>query len=278
MSIRMTDLKNFSETAQCKTMAEASRRLGITPPSLSESVKRLEQDLSCILFFRTRSGISLTPSGRTLLEKSRPILASIVDLQSVNISKAPYRGGGLVIGCHPLVASYSIPRALNQLDQVAQDFKIELRHDLSRHIQTDVQRGRIDLGIVVNPAPAPDLVIRKMALDEVCVWYNPSREMRPRVVCDPDLFQTQFILRKWKSAPTQMLTSQSLELIARMTEQGLGYGILPERVVELLKLPLIRLKNTPVHPDKICLVYRPEFGKTGFEKRCLEVFSQSLNR
>jgi DNA-binding transcriptional LysR family regulator len=58
--------------------------------------------------------------------------------------------------------------------------------------------------------------------------------------------------------------------------EGLGYGILPERAVRMLGAPLNRVKGLPFYRDEICLVWRPEFGKTDFEKFVIESLKQSF--
>ena len=93
-----------------------------------------------------------------------------------------------MIGCHATVAQYSVPKALSYLQKVAPDYKIELKHDFSRNIQAEVQRGHIDVGIVINPVEVPDLVIVKLALDRVCVWSAKTKENIDTLICNQNLF------------------------------------------------------------------------------------------
>lgn len=61
MKYRMTDLRNFVEASSCPTIMQAAQKLEISQPALSESIKRLESDLGYLLFYRSRTGIKLTP-------------------------------------------------------------------------------------------------------------------------------------------------------------------------------------------------------------------------
>jgi DNA-binding transcriptional LysR family regulator len=220
-----------------------------------------------VFFYRTRSGVSLTPSGRKLLERARSALKAVGEIEQHTEGRGS-REHAIIIGAHPVVASYALPRALRELETTAPEFQISLRHGLSREIQGEIQAGRIDIGVVINPSPAPDLVIRKLADDEIAVWTRAQGETGARVICDPDLFQAQSILRSWKGRPARIVSTPSLELVARLTAEGLGFGIAPARVVKLLNLPLKRLKGAPTYADRICLVHRPEFGRAGFERAC----------
>src|SRR5262245_20478423 len=191
MKYRVTDIHNFVEAAGCTTLSQAAVKLEVSQPALSQSIQRLEADTGLVLFYRSRSGIQLTPSGRTFLTAAQKALQALQELEINESERTIFGGRTISIGCHPLVAQYSIPRALAHLKVVAPDYRIELRHDLSRSIQYEIQRGNIDVGIVINPTVVPDLVIRKLGIDYVRVWTTPRTTSHDTVVCNLDLFQTQ---------------------------------------------------------------------------------------
>ncbi|MBK7963616.1 MAG: LysR family transcriptional regulator [Bdellovibrionales bacterium] len=276
MKYRINDVKNFVETSSCSTIVQSSQRLEISQPALSESLKRLEMDLGCILFYRSRSGIQLTPSGKLFLRKAQNALRAFHELDMTLESGNIFSGRTIVIGCHPTVAQYSIPKALSYLKTKAPDYKIELRHDLSRNIQAEIQRGNIDIGMVINPAEVPDLVIQKLDIDIVGIWSPKTSEELDTVICNPNLFQTQSILKKWKEKPQKIISTDSLELICRLVNEKIGFGILPERAVRLSGFSLRHFATLPSYKDEICLVYRPEFGKVPAEKVTAEALRKSM--
>lgn len=275
MNIRMNDIKNFTQTASCQTIMQAAQKLEISQPALSESLKRLESDAGIILFYRSRNGIKLTPAGKDFLHKCHTLLEAYFNLETAQDEKTIFGNQTISIGCHATVAQYSIPKALSYLKSSAPDFKIELRHDLSRNIQSAVQRGDLDIALVINPTEVPDLIIHKLALDTVSVW-SASDETLDHIICNPNLFQTQSILKKWKNKPKKLISTDSLELICRLTNEKIGYGIIPERAVLLSKMKLQQLSKLPTYSDQISLIYRPEFGKTQAEKFVIEALKKAL--
>lgn len=275
----MTDIENFATTSACTTIVQAASKLEISQPALSESLKRLESDLGHILFYRSRSGIQLTPTGKIFLSKALVLLQSIDRLEISTENENIFNGRTIVIGCHATVAQYSVPKALSYLQKVAPDYKIELKHDFSRNIQSEVQRGHIDVGIVINPVEVPDLVIVKLALDRVCVWSAKTKEKNiDTLICNQNLFQTASILKKWKNKPSKIIHTDSLELICQLVDENIGYGIIPQRAVALSKLKLKDHKKLPSCNDEICLVYRPEFGKSLFEKITITALKEAIDR
>lgn len=276
MKYRLTDVKNFVETSSCTTIIQAAKKLEISQPALSESLKRLESDLGFILFYRSRSGIQLTPSGKVFLGRAQVAMQAFNDLNIAHDGEHIFAGRTLTVGCHTTVAQYSIPKAFSFLKEKAPDYKVELRHDLSRNIQAEIQRGNLDIGIVINPASVPDIVIQKLDTDTVGVWAAKSNQEYDTVICNLNLFQTQSILKRWKNKPDKIISTDSLELIARLVDEKVGYGILPERAVQLSGFSLKHLPNLPTYKDEICLVYRPEFGRSPAEKLMIEALKKSI--
>jgi len=279
MKYRITDITNFVEACACSTIVEAARKLEISQPALSESLKRLELDLGFVVFYRSRLGIQLTPSGKVFLTKAQILMQSIDNLEITNDKENIFGGRTITIGCHATVAQYSIPKALAYLKKKAPDYKIELRHDLSRNIQTEIQRGNIDIGIIINPVEVPDLVIQKLAIDEVGVWEAGAKDSNLKfdtIICNLNLFQTQSILKKWKNKPIRIISTDSLELICKLVDGKIGYGILPERAVKISGFNLKNIKTLPNFKDEISLVYRPEFGKSPSEKITIVALKEAI--
>ncbi len=272
--IRLNDLNNFIEASGFPSLSMASKKLGVTQPALSESIKRLEKDLETVLFYRTKNGISLTPEGKKALEKSKSIRIMLNDLGEMRSDqKQPL----LTLGCHPAIGSYFLPYFIKRVNHTIPEGRFKITHDLSRNIQLQVQSGEIDFGIIVNPSPNPDLILKHIGVDMVRVWKSKKKGDDNKIIADLDLLQTQNILNKWKRAPKELMSMSSLEIIARMTNQGCGYGIIPERTVKLLNFDLEIVKGSPCFKDEFYLVYRPEFGKTRYEKDVIKLIVESFS-
>jgi DNA-binding transcriptional LysR family regulator len=277
MDIRLNDVRNFVACATCRTLSEAAIKLEISQPALTQSIQNLEAEVGMILFYRSRSGVRLTPSGRDFLERSVHFMEAYEGLSRDQNSSNTFGSRMISIGCHPVVAQYSLPKALKALAKAAPDYQIHLRHDLSRKIQISIQRGELDVGIVVNPVEVPDLVIQRLGYDHVSVWRPSGGFDEETIVCNLELFQTQSILKKWKKHPRRILSTESLELVAQMVGEGVGFGILPSRAVELSSQRLKNMSELPSYRDVISLCYRPEFGKSPAEASVLDAIKKTFN-
>lgn len=269
MDYRISDLRNFLAASSVNTISQAALILGVSQPSISDSIKRLETQLGSKLFYRSRSGIQLTSTGRAFVKKSQNVFDAISALDAED--SGAFLGRSLKVGIHSSVAGYLIPDALTLLQEMAPDFQLIFRHDASSTIQSMIQSAELDLGVIINPVKVPDIIIKEIGKDFIKVWKGKENlgDLK-RVFCDPNLIQTQTLLRKWKVSSSQITTTSSLELICQLVSKGLGYGIVPERIVKRIDPSLQEVPDTPVYKDEVCVVYRPEFGKEKYERLLID--------
>ncbi|WP_105170052.1 LysR family transcriptional regulator [Pseudoalteromonas sp. T1lg23B] len=257
------DLSYFEEVANTQNLSRAAQRLGITQPSMSAAIKRLEQSFNTQLVIRSRNGVKLTRAGIALAEHSRKFMADWEQLQANVIRAGTDMLGTFSIGCHPSVALYTLPNLLPALKNKYPNLKLNFVHDLSRKITEQVIGCEIDFGLVINPVRHPDLVIHKLLLDEVTLWRGPTFDgtanAKERVIlyCDPNLKQSQALLKVIDLNKFQVEHSNNLEVIACLVAKGIGLGILPQRVANKSSEPLHRYEhNDAMVIDELCLIHR----------------------
>ena len=70
----LQQLKYALTIADCGSMNEAAKRLFLSQPSLSETVKELEQEIGLQIFMRSNRGIIITPEGEEFLGYARQVI------------------------------------------------------------------------------------------------------------------------------------------------------------------------------------------------------------
>lgn len=277
------ELTYFLEIAHTLNISRAAERLGISQPSLSLAVKRLEDALGTELLIRGKSGVHLTRAGQKFVSQARVLLHEWERLSDAAVRDDATLTGRYVIGCHPSVGLYTLPQIVPQILQKHPDLELKLMHGLSRQVTDEVIAFKVDFGVVVNPVSHPDLVIKVLAKDEVTLWTGRNRAQSIAsgvLLSDPDLLQTQAIqkqmLKKGMPFP-RAVTSSSLEVIAALVAQGAGVGILPGRVATRdAYLGLQVVDGAPKFQDKICLIYRADAQKTAASKALIAAIAQCL--
>ena len=269
-----TEISYFIEVAKVGNISRASERLGITQPSLSHAMQRLEGSLGSELFIRSRTGVKLTKSGSAFLTMAEQFITQWEQIKSSVQETDSTLSGHYSIGLHPSVALYSLKCFLPKLVEDYPQLQIELVHDLSRKILQQVISFKIDFAIVVNPSPHPELIIHQLCTDDVMIWSHQRLsqplttllEERYPFICDPDLIQVQKILIELKKrgfAIDRFIKSSNLEVVRSLTAEGIGLGILPKRVALNEGFSLKPTDpSLPSYQDSICLVYRADTPKT----------------
>lgn len=272
-----TDITYFIEVAKLGSVSEAAVKLGLSQPSITISIKRLEQSLQVQLFIRTKKGVQLTNAGKELFLKGQKLLDEWRDIRESTIEKYTSVVGHYRFGCHPSVGLYSLKYFLPELIQKHPELEINLVHDHSQAITQKVIDLQVDIAIAVNPTKHPDLIIKKLFNDEVGLWKSKQNCNENVLICDPELVQSTTIIKKLKRNKLEFsrrIATPSLENIVSLTAAGIGMGIIPGRVVagsgEASKL--VKVTNTPIFQDEICLIYRVENKNI----KAIEVMAQTI--
>jgi DNA-binding transcriptional LysR family regulator len=257
LNINPADLRYFLEVADTLNVSRAAERLGIGQPTLSQAIKRLEDEFGTRLLDRYKTGVRLTAAGGRLLVEGKSILESFAKLKGDVASAEKEIEGIYSIGCHPSVGRFALPTFFNSLLEGHPRLEIKLKHGLSREITESVVSFRTDFGIVVNPVKNPDLVIRELCRDLVGFWSAPGA-LSDTLIYDPSLAQSQALLAKAAQLFERKIESSNLEVIAALAESGAGAAILPERVARQHPKLKIHKRDLPVFEDRVCLVYRAD--------------------
>jgi DNA-binding transcriptional LysR family regulator len=257
-----SDLEYFLCVAKLQNISKAASELGVSQPTLTQSMKKLEAAVGVTLFLRSAKGALLTPAGHRVLSRATELMDVWQSLRHVALQEEHELSGHFRIGAHPAVACYLWPPFFRHVKATAPRVELSLVHDLSRKIAEGVLQFKIDLGFVINPPLHNDLVIKPLGFDTVAI-FSSSNRYTDILFGDPVLIQTQDILRKIKSSQfsySQFVECSSLEVIQSLVTSGAGYGILPKRVACSEGASTLEIvdPNLPVFRDRICLVYRKE--------------------
>ena len=256
------DLQGFVQIVISKNITKAATVIGVTQPSLSQSLKRLEESVGEQLLIRSKSGVQLTKAGEKIYQNAKQLIEQWEQLKIEARQSRQEIKGTVKLGCHSSVGQYTLglflPRLLKKNPQI--DF--HLSHSLSRRVLDQLINYELDLALVINPVFHPDLRLHRLGKDKVRIWKakNSNSDV---LIFDPELMQAQHILKKLKqkkSSYSRFITSESLEVITQLCLEGAGAGIIPERVVKLydVKKRLSFENSSPDYSDELFLASRVE--------------------
>ena len=79
-NMELLQLKYFTAAAEQQHITKAAERLHIAQPALTQSIKKLEEEMGVRLFDRSGRNIVLNETGRLFLQRITPILAELENL------------------------------------------------------------------------------------------------------------------------------------------------------------------------------------------------------
>jgi LysR family transcriptional regulator, cell division regulator len=266
-----SDILYFQEVAQTQNLSRAAERLAVSQPALSLSLKRLEEQLNTKLFVRKSNGLALTESGKILMRQCQSLLSCWQSVVAETTKSDTELIGRFRLGCHPSVAMYALRDVIGDIYRRHEQIEIQLVHGLSRVISEQVITGQIEFGYVINPIQHPDLVINRMAQDEVSFWKTAGAP-DDVLIYDPALVQSQSLMKKTKKKHfRRSVLSDNLEVVAMLARSGAGVAILPGRVARAVESSLKPVKALPSFQDELALIYRSDTPKTLAMKTVLQM-------
>lgn len=280
-----TELRYFIEVAHTENLSRAAERLGVSQPTLTLAIRRLEDSLGQKVLLRSKTGVKLTKPGLKLLAQARFLLDEWEKIRNSAQDDELELRGAFSLGVHQSVANYTLFKFLPELVRDHLQLEFKLIHGLSRHITEEVISGKVDFGIVVNPVSHPDLVIKNLLTDEVTFWiaekFKKNWESLP-LICDPELLQAQSLLKQLQKKGisfARRIESSSLEVITRLVAHGSGVGIIPGRVVsgedgeKIVKVS----PQWPIFADRICLIFRADSQRSAASKKIVQSITEALS-
>ncbi|AEI44574.1 LysR family transcriptional regulator [Paenibacillus mucilaginosus] len=204
--------KVFYLTARSGSLSKAAKELYITQPSVSHSIKLLEEGLGLQLFARTSRGVELTKEGGVLytyIEQAFNFI-SLAE-QKMEELRSNTSGEIQIGGSDSLCKHYLLP-FLESFHREFPGIGINLVHGTTPEIVRSLKEGKIDIGIVRLPVTDEQLHVREGITIRDCFVAGPKyRELAERDVSLEELLNYPIILFSRNSSSRRFITKQFLE-------------------------------------------------------------------
>ena len=147
--MNIDQLKYLDDLSKTSSINTTAKRMFISQQALSESMKRLEQELGCTLFIRSKTGISFTEDGKMLLDCAQHMLEQYnVMMQYLNTKyNKTHLQGKLTLGVAPAVTSSFLPELLLNLHTHYPDVTLYVQEHSAKQILKLLSENLIDFGL-----------------------------------------------------------------------------------------------------------------------------------
>ena len=239
MNIDLELYRVFYVVAKNKHMTKASEELHISQPAISQSIKKLEDELGGTLFLRSNKGMELTEEGKMFYEYVKGALELINNAENEFTSFKDLSKGEIKIGCSTTLTKLVLMDALKEFHLDYPNININITNDLTSNLINSLKLGKLDF-----------VIFNESNIKESNLNLETIKKLKQGFIYYPDYFKDNIntfeelnnyplILQKKESNSRKLLDSHlksynvelipnmevvSQELITEFTNIGLGIG------------------------------------------------------
>ena len=231
------ELRIFAEVASARSFNRAAERLGISQPTISRKVRRLQDLLGATLFVSTKQGVKLTERGEELAAALLKLDQSLFSLASDLKARANDAEGIVSMSITDGMAAFFAAPGVPQFTARYPKIQLHLRSmaDLS-----DLRENQSDMMLSFAPSDRPDIACKPLGVLHFLPITTESYIARhgmptPDNLADHTFLQSHFyqgdlpIWHSWQAACAKGRVahySDNIFAYGMMVKQGVGIGLL----------------------------------------------------
>ena len=276
--------------------AKAAEHCGVTQPTLSAMIQKLEQELGVKLFERSSQQVVPTAIGRLVVEQAWRVISRARKIKDIVEEERNALSGVFRIGILPTIAPYLLPRFFTRLmeEYPAIDFRVsEMK---TADCKKALARGEIDVAIIVSLGEIEGMEQDSLYFEQFIAYVSESDSLfQSKSIRSADLpghflwlldeghcFRDQLVkFCNIKSACDSKLTYSlgSIETFMRMVEAGQGITFIPELALDQLtesQKRLVRPFAIPIPTREVVLLTTKTFVRKGIKQMMINEIRDSV--
>lgn len=251
-------LRYFVSVARHRNFTRAAAEHMVAQPSLSQQIRRLEEELGTLLFDRSRTPVRLTDAGEALLPYAEAILRQVEAARAAVEERIGLRSGRLVLGSLPVTGSRVLPRAITAYRRRYPGIQITLLEESTQRLTELALAGETDLTLTTLPVGSDELAWQPLLTEPILLALPPDHPLaqewlkaqgsaaapavplsavadEPFLIMKPGYGFRDLVLAACRAAgftPQIAFESAQIETLQAMVAAGLGVTLVPQMAVD----------------------------------------------
>ena len=243
---------------------KAAEACGVTQPTLSAMIQKLEAELDVKLFERSSQQVMPTAIGKVVVEQAWKVLNRARKLKYIVAEEKKSLMGTFRLGILPTIAPYLLPRFFPSLMRENPSLDIRVVEMKTAEIRRAIDRGEIDAAVMVDTGDLDDYVLTTLFYEQFLAYVSPSDQLSAKksiktsdlsneflwLLDEGHCFRDQLVkFCQLKAAKTSQSAYSlgSIETFMRIVENGQGVTFIPE----LASMQLTSTQKALVRPFAI---------------------------
>lgn len=247
MAFTLRQLRHFVAAAESGQVSRAAQLCHVSQPSITASLRNLEEALGASLFRRHARGLQLTEHGEHFLRHALRVLDAADDAAEAMAGSLDTVDGTINIGMTETITAYLLPDLLRALRRRHPTIRLKVTEERRDAIETGIRAGDLELAIVLvsNLDSFDGLEHRTLSHSPRRLWAPVGHPLLKYadvrledVAAYPYILLTmdehvRTVEKFWTSrelSPNVTFASSSLEAVRSLVAQGAGISILSDMV------------------------------------------------
>lgn len=248
--MELQQLRYFCAIADTGSFTRAAEQTHVSQPSLSQQIRKLEDELGARLIDRLGRKLQLTELGRSFLPRARAVLRDLEAARNDVVEKKTCISGSLSVGVIPTIAPYFLPPMLAAFSCKYPEVRVTVVEEITPLLLERLRVGASDLAIAALPLRARphDFQTFPLRVEKLFAVLPQQHSLaNRRVVSLGELQSDPFVLlrdghcfretafaacKRARLNPRIVFESGQFSSILSMVSAGLGVSIVPAMAVE----------------------------------------------
>ena len=282
----LTELRYVVAVAREKHFGRAAETCSVSQPTLSVSIKKLEEELDVRIFERGTAEVSVTPIGEEIVRQAQAVLEQAAQIRETARRKKDPLSGPLALGVIYTIGPYLLPELVRQAIERVPEMPLLLHENFTARLLELLRSGELDCAIMAEPFPDAGLAIAPL-YDEPFVVAVPKLHAlaKRKSISSEELKQERMLLLgtghcfrdhvlevcpeyaqfspKDAEGIRKTFEGSSLETIKHMVASGMGVTVVPqlavpaERQAHIVYVPFTK----PAPTRRVVLAWRRSFTR-----------------
>lgn len=242
------NIRAFLMVTETRSFSRAAEKLFITQPAISKRISTLEFALDCQLFDRLGKNVQLTQAGEALVPSYQRIITELDETQRIISNLRTQVSGHLKFGTSHHIGLHRLPPVLRRYTKRYPEVELDIQFMDSEQAASLILKGSIELALITLPDAIenPLTTIPVWSDPMECVVANDHVLAKQRTVTREQLAEHGVLIQSHSTHTRNIIDnalnldenikiimeSNYLETIKAMIQNGLGWGILPQSMID----------------------------------------------
>jgi LysR family transcriptional regulator, transcriptional activator of the cysJI operon len=247
MIVNMNQLRSFYTAAKLNSVAKAAQMLMVTPPAITNHIKRFEEKIGIRLLVRDGNSIRLTSTGQGVLQRAEHIFQEIHEMEGYLEDVSAGRSGELRMGCPEAPLRNLVP-LIEMFRETHPEVKIIFDQGSNAEMIKSIADHRNELAVIRYSPNNSKLKTKVLWQEEIVLIASPKSVHWPgSKISVTNLSQIPLVLRNQGSAvrevvleylrtfkinPLIAMESASTALLKEFVRHDSGLGFVQRGVAE----------------------------------------------